>query len=130
VIRSGQRAASIAAVGSRTPETANGFAAERKIASVHGSYDALIADPCGRRRLHFDAQLAAPRVDDQIPLRAGKHVLCEKPFALTATQAKEMFDAAEEGRQSPGRSVHVPLAPADARGDRFRSAAGRSANCD
>jgi predicted dehydrogenase len=29
-------------------------------------------------------------------LRAGKHVLCEKPFALTASQAKEMFDAAKK----------------------------------
>jgi len=33
-------------------------------------------------------------------LRAGKHVLCEKPFALDAKQAREMLDAAEKARRT------------------------------
>lgn len=32
-------------------------------------------------------------------LEAGKHVLCEKPMALDATEARRMVDAAERGRQ-------------------------------
>jgi predicted dehydrogenase len=33
-------------------------------------------------------------------LQAGKHVLCEKPFALDAKQAREMLDAAEKSRRT------------------------------
>jgi predicted dehydrogenase len=37
-------------------------------------------------------------VDDQA-LRAGKHVLCEKPFAMTRTEAEEMFDEARKAQR-------------------------------
>ena len=37
--------------------------------------------------LHYPASMAA--------IEAGKHVLCEKPFALDEAQAREMFEAAE-----------------------------------
>jgi predicted dehydrogenase len=33
-------------------------------------------------------------------LKAGKHVLCEKPFALDAKQAREMLDVAEKSRRT------------------------------
>src|SRR5205823_4315180 len=94
VLRSGCRS-ELAAVGSRSPDSANTFAESRQIKSIHGSYDALLADPAVDavynslpNSLHHEWTIKA--------LRAGKHVLCEKPFALTASQAKEMFDAARK----------------------------------
>ena len=61
-------------------------------------YAAMLADPdihavdiCAPTLAHHDLAIAA--------LRAGKHVLCEKPFARTAAQAREMSAvAAETGR--------------------------------
>lgn len=61
-------------------------------------YTLLLADPeihavdiCAPTLAHHDLAIAA--------LRAGKHVLCEKPFARTAAQAREMAKvAAETGR--------------------------------
>ncbi len=49
-------------------------------------------------------------------LRAGKHVLCEKPIAPNHGQAMAMVDAARAADRGPGRGVHVPLPPADHKG--------------
>ena len=88
----------LSAVGSRTPQAAEQFAATHRIPRAYGSYEALVAD----------AQIDAVYVS--LPnsmhhewtvrsLRAGKHVLCEKPFAASAPQAEEMFDVADrQGR--------------------------------
>jgi predicted dehydrogenase len=59
------------------------------------SYDRLLArddihliDVCTPGNSHHDIAIAA--------LRAGKHVLCEKPLANSLAQAKEMVEAAEQ----------------------------------
>jgi predicted dehydrogenase len=84
----------VVAVGSRSPERAQAFAARFDIPRPVGSYEALADDP------DVDAvYVATPHsrhADDTLLfLSAGKHVLCEKPFALNAAQAKEMIAAAE-----------------------------------
>jgi D-xylose 1-dehydrogenase (NADP+, D-xylono-1,5-lactone-forming) len=84
---------SVTAVASREPAKARRFAQEMKIPRHFGSYDALLADreidaiynPLPNS-LHADWSINA--------LRAGKHVLCEKPLAVSAAQARTMFDAA------------------------------------
>jgi xylose dehydrogenase (NAD/NADP) len=76
------RRSAIAAVASRAIERATTYAREWEIPRAHGSYDALLRDPEVDavyiplpNSLHVEWTLRA--VD------AGKHVLCEKPLALT-----------------------------------------------
>lgn len=83
----------LAAVGSRSVGSARSFAAEHRIPTAHPGYQALVADAevdavyvALPNTLHLQWTLAA--------LEAGKHVLCEKPLALSAAQAEQMFDAA------------------------------------
>jgi predicted dehydrogenase len=84
---------SIVAVGSRSQERADAFGNRFDIARRHGNYEALAADP------EVDVvYVATPQSrhaeDTTMFLQAGKHVLCEKPFALNSTQAQAMIDEA------------------------------------
>ena len=81
------------------------------IASREGTRAKVVADQLGIPRAHdsYEALLADANVDAvYIPLpnhlhavwtiaaaRAGKHVLCEKPLAMTAVDARRMADAAQ-----------------------------------
>ena len=83
----------VIAVASRTVETAKVFANENGLPKWHGSYEALLADPEVDiiynplpNHLHAEWTMKA--------LEAGKHVLCEKPFALTLAEVDAMFDTA------------------------------------
>jgi predicted dehydrogenase len=83
----------IDAIASRSAESAAAFAAAQGIARHHGSYEALLADPA------IDAiYLPLPNsMHAEWAIRAaahGKHVLCEKPLALDAAEARAMFEAA------------------------------------
>jgi xylose dehydrogenase (NAD/NADP) len=89
----GSPLAAVAAVGSRNAEKAKAFAAELGIPRAHGSYEALLADP------DIDA-IYIPLPNDlhaEWAIRAaeaGKHVLCEKPLAMSADEARAMFAVA------------------------------------
>ena len=84
---------SITAVASRDAGKAESFAHETGIPRHFASYDALLADgeidavyiPLPNS-LHATWSIAAAR--------AGKHILCEKPLAVGAAEARAMFDAA------------------------------------
>jgi xylose dehydrogenase (NAD/NADP) len=83
----------LAAVGSRSADSARAFAAKFGAKTTHGSYQALLDDPVIHavynslpNSLHHEWTIKA--------LRAGKHVLCEKPIAVNLGQAQEMFDEA------------------------------------
>jgi predicted dehydrogenase len=95
--KTGRRSAVIA-IGSRSAESAQQFAGTHNIAAAHPSYDALVADPNVQaiynstpNSLHHEWTIKA--------LKAGKHVLCEKPFALTRSQSAEMFEVAKTNKK-------------------------------
>jgi predicted dehydrogenase len=81
--------ARLIAVASRSKRRADLFADGAGVPHRYGSYDALLDDPdvdvvyvATPHTEHRENTLAA--------LRAGKHVLCEKPMALNAREAQEM----------------------------------------
>ncbi len=85
----------VPAVASRNLERARTFVAELGIMRAFGSYEALLADPDIDavynplpNSLHAEWSIKA--------LKAGKHVLCEKPLATTAAEARDMYVAARE----------------------------------
>lgn len=85
----------VVAVGSRRLESAQAFAADFGIPHAHGSYEELVADP------DVDiVYIATPHpmhaANALLALEAGKHVLVEKPFTLTAAEAAAVRDAAAE----------------------------------
>ncbi len=84
----------VVAIASREAGRARSVAAELGIPRAHDSYEALLADPAVDavyiplpNHLHAEWAIAAAR--------AGKHVLCEKPLALTAADAERMIAVAE-----------------------------------
>jgi predicted dehydrogenase len=89
------RRSEVRAVGSRTAAAAQAFAQPREVAAAHGSYDAVLAD-AGVDAVYISLPNALHHEWTLKALKAGKHVLCEKPFALNAAQAREMFDAARK----------------------------------
>lgn len=81
------------AVGSRTQSGADAFASAHKLPHSYGSYQRLLEDE------EIDlVYIATPhpqhRENALASLDAGKAVLCEKPFALNADQAREMIERA------------------------------------
>lgn len=82
-----------AAVGSRTRASAEAFAAEHGIARAHGSYEDLVADE-GVDAVYVATPHSRHAEDALLAIAAGKHVLVEKAFTITAAEARRVVDAA------------------------------------
>lgn len=83
----------VVALAETSEELAERKAEQLNIPKAYVGHDALLADPeidvvhtCTPNFLHYPVVMAA--------LKAGKHVICDKPLALTAEEAREMRDAA------------------------------------
>ncbi|MGO2188336.1 Gfo/Idh/MocA family protein [Microbacterium gubbeenense] len=84
----------VAAVGSRTQESADRFAGEFGIPAAHGSYAALAEDP-GVDAIYIATPHPQHVEAARLALAGGKHVLIEKPITLTGFEAAEIRDLAE-----------------------------------
>ena len=83
------------AIAGRSLEKAESFKQEFGFQKAYGSYEELIADK--------DVQAVYIPLPNGLHLKwvkealnAGKHVICEKPMALNASDAREMFDTAKK----------------------------------
>lgn len=91
----GSKRNEVVAIASRNQETAERTAAELHIESAYGDYESLINSseidavyiPLPNH-LHLEWTLRATE--------AGKHVLCEKPIALTSAEAEKMVEACQK----------------------------------
>ena len=83
------------AVGSRTKEKADEFAAQFNVPLSFGSYEELVSDPnvdviyiATPHNLHLENALLA--------MNHGKHVLCEKPIGVNSKEVETMIEKARE----------------------------------
>jgi predicted dehydrogenase len=83
----------LVAIASRDAERARVFADRHDIPRWHGSYEALLEDD-GIDALYIPLPNSMHREWCLRAAEHGKHVLCEKPFALDAAECREMEDAA------------------------------------
>lgn len=96
----------VAAVMSSSAERARRYATENGIEGAYDSLESLLANPAieavyisTTNELHRDQTLAAAR--------AGKHVLCEKPLALSVQDASAMVRACREAGVVMGTNHHL-----------------------
>lgn len=89
--------AEVAAVASREGRRAEAFARTHGAARAHGSYEALAADPAVDV-VYVATPNTSHRDHCRLALNAGKAVLCEKPFATNAREAREVVDLARQRR--------------------------------
>jgi len=104
----------ISAVAARDSARARRFASTHRIAQAPPDYAALVRDPgidavyvALPNSMHCKWTVAA--------LRAGKHVLCEKPIAANASEAEEMAAAADAAGLVLAEAFHYRYHPLAAR---------------
>lgn len=85
----------VAAVAARDPAKGAVFAAKHRIPRSLPSYEALIADP-SIQAIYNPLPNALHAYWTEQAIRAGKHVLCEKPFTSNASEAHWLADLAAE----------------------------------
>jgi predicted dehydrogenase len=106
----GGRLSRVVGIASRSVDRARAVATALGIDRSYDSYDALIDDPDIEaiynplpNHLHVPWSIRAAR--------AGKHVLCEKPIALSAKEAVELRDAARDAGVLVGEAFMVRAHP-------------------
>ena len=100
----------LAAVCSRTEERGRDFASRYGIPEVYTSLEAMVSGDC------VDAvYIATPNFlhasQSILCMSCGKHVLCEKPLASTAAEAREMLAASERYNVTLMEAMKPTLTP-------------------
>jgi 1,5-anhydro-D-fructose reductase (1,5-anhydro-D-mannitol-forming) len=96
----------VAAVFSSSADRASAYAEENRIPKAYSRLESLLDDPeidvvyiSTTNELHRDQALAAAS--------AGKHILCEKPLALSLDDAHQMLNAAQAANVVFGTNHHL-----------------------
>lgn len=106
--------ASLIAIAARDPQRARAYASEHGIQRVHENYDALIADP----EIELVYVATPPALHARIAIAAiagGKHVLVEKPFAMSSAEAEAVARAGEAAGVCVFEAMHSRHHPLFAR---------------
>lgn len=100
----------VVAVASRSKERAREFAATHRIDTAYGTYEQLLSDPnvdiiyvASPHSHHCDMAVAA--------LEAGKHVLVEKPLAVTAAEGERIRAASIAANRFAMEAMHTRFHP-------------------
>jgi predicted dehydrogenase len=100
----------VSAVAARDRSRAQAFAAKHGIARVHDSYESLIADS-GLDAVYNPLPNGLHGRWTRAALAAGKHVLCEKPFAADAAEAREVAELAAKSDRVVMEAFHYRYHP-------------------
>ena len=96
----------LAAVYSRNMRIAEEFAEHHSAGTAYDTVDALLNDP-NVDAVYVSSPNALHHQQTVQAARAGKHVLCEKPMALTVEDCEEMIDVCERARVRLGLCFHA-----------------------
>jgi predicted dehydrogenase len=104
----------VTAVAARDKSRAEAFALRHAIPAAYGSYDELLADP-DIDAIYNPLPNSAHGPWTLKAIAAGKHVLCEKPFASHAEQAEQVAAAASVAGLVVMEAMHYRYHPLIAR---------------
>jgi 1,5-anhydro-D-fructose reductase (1,5-anhydro-D-mannitol-forming) len=96
----------VVAVSSRTPERAATYAARNAI-PASGSVEELL-DRDDVDAVYISSTNEHHRAHTEMAAAAGKHVLCEKPLALSREDGESMLEACEAAGVTLGTNHHLP----------------------
>ena len=100
----------VAAVAARDVTRARGFADKHRIGRVHDSYEALVSDP-DLDAIYNPLPNGLHGKWTRAALAAGKHVLCEKPFAANTAEAREIAELASTSDRVVMEAFHYRYHP-------------------
>src|SRR2546421_11560927 len=96
----------VVAVFSTDPERGARYASGHRIPSAYTSLSALLRDP-QVGAVYVSTTNEMHRAQTVEAAAAGKHVLCEKPLALSVAEAREMIDACSRAGVVLGTNHHL-----------------------
>ncbi len=102
----GQPESSVVAVMSKSEERAKRYADENGIPRYYASVDGLLADP-DVDVVYISTTNERHKAEVTAAAKGGKHVLCEKPLALSVADAREMLEVCKQARVVLGTNHHL-----------------------
>jgi len=104
------RGVEVIGIQGSSPEKSKATAEHLELPKAYPTYDGLVADPevdavhiTTPNRLHFEQTVKA--------FEAGKHVLCEKPLAMTSEETAELVRLAKDKNLAAGVNYNIRFYP-------------------